>query len=259
MNSARQMHTATLLRDGRVLVAAGHYFGAISDAEIYNYWTETWTPTGSLNTARFYASANLLEDGSVLVAGGKYEWSSSSNLASVELYNPITGTWSTIAPLTVPHAAHTSTLLLDGRILIAGGYSESWQSSSDTQIYDPNLGFEAAWQPVILSSSEPSEGGILTLTGAGLRGYQYTEAAGGGTYTTSTNVPVVQLRRLDNGLIKWVRPSGFTAEDYTSFPLWGWQPGPTLVTVFVNGIPSESRMIYGGDMLLRLYLPALMK
>ena len=200
-----------------------------------------------------------LNNGTVLVAGGATGWSSGEILASVEVYDPITGTWSASAPMTAGHAAHTSTFLLDGRLLIAGGYEEDWTPSTDTQLYDPGLVIYEAWQPVVLSSSEPMEGETMTLTGTGFRGFQGGEAAGGGTYSTPTNNPVVQIRRLDNGLVKWVRPTAFTDSSYVSFPLWGLHKGPMMVTVFVNGIPSGSRLIHAGDMLLRLYIPALMK
>ena len=150
-------------------------------------------------------------------------------------------------------------MLPDGRILVAGGYNESWGSSADTQIYDPGLGYNEDWRPVILSSTEPGDGGFLELTGTGFRGYQYSEAAGGGTYSTTTNLPVVQIRRLDNGMIKWVRAAEYSESSFISSTLWGLQKGPLLVTVFVNGIPSEARLINSGDMLLRVYLPALMK
>jgi len=250
-----------LLRDGRVLVVGGAGNGgiAIAEAETYDRWTDSWISTGSLSTPRFYASADLLIDGKVLVAGGADGWSSGDILATVEVFDPINGTWSTIAPMTAPHAAHTSTFLLDGRILIASGYNEEWGASTDTQIYDPGLGYDEAWRPFIISSSEPIEGETLTLTGTGFRGYQFSEAAGGGTYSTPTNLPVVQIRGLDNGMIKWVRASEFSKSSYISSPLWGLQKGPLLVTVFVNGIPSKARLIHSGDMLLHLYIPAVMR
>src|SRR5690242_11125680 len=50
-----------------------------------------WEYTGSLNTARFHHTETLLPDGTVLVAGGEYQ---SHPLASSELYDSVTGTWS---------------------------------------------------------------------------------------------------------------------------------------------------------------------
>jgi hypothetical protein len=65
-------HTATLLRDGRVLVAGGFNSpdGALSDSEIYDPSTGNWSPSGSLVVSRFSHTATLLADGTVLAAGG---------------------------------------------------------------------------------------------------------------------------------------------------------------------------------------------
>jgi hypothetical protein len=64
---ARDSHTATLLRDSKVLVGGGF---AESSAELYDPASGTWSPTGSLAGSRGEHTANLLGDGSVLVAGG---------------------------------------------------------------------------------------------------------------------------------------------------------------------------------------------
>ena len=71
---AREQHTATLLSDGRVLIAGGwnQYTPAIaSSAALYDPKTGTFSPTGAMATAREYHTATLLSDGRVLVAGGR--------------------------------------------------------------------------------------------------------------------------------------------------------------------------------------------
>ena len=68
LNRARSGHTATLLGNGKVLIAGGG--GYQSTAELYDPVEETWTTTGSLNTGRTYHTATLLPSGKVLVAGG---------------------------------------------------------------------------------------------------------------------------------------------------------------------------------------------
>ena len=53
MATARSGHTATLLPNGQVLVAAGFGLaGVVTSAELYDPRTATWTATGSLATAR---------------------------------------------------------------------------------------------------------------------------------------------------------------------------------------------------------------
>jgi len=86
MATARTNHSATLLPDGKVLVAGG-YGGSVylSSAELYDPAVGTWSSTGSMNSARYDHSATLLPGGKVLVAGGYAN--GSSILASAELYN----------------------------------------------------------------------------------------------------------------------------------------------------------------------------
>ena len=72
LNTARLDHTATLLPNGKVLVAGGldSSFNASASAELYDPASGSWTATGSLNTARYFHTATLLPNGKVLVAGG---------------------------------------------------------------------------------------------------------------------------------------------------------------------------------------------
>ena len=72
LNTARYLHTATLLPNGMVLVAGGFdsTSNASASAELYDPASGTWTVTGSLNTARARHTATLLPNGMVLVAGG---------------------------------------------------------------------------------------------------------------------------------------------------------------------------------------------
>jgi len=90
LSTARDSATATLLANGKVLVAGGYgSSGDLASAELYDPMTTTWSTTGSLNTARYDATATLLANGKVLVAGGE---NISGILSSAELYDPMTTT-----------------------------------------------------------------------------------------------------------------------------------------------------------------------
>jgi Galactose oxidase, central domain/Dockerin type I domain len=84
--TGRWNHTATLLPNGKVLVAGGQGdTGSLASAELYDPASGTWTATGSLANGRDHHTATLLPDGKVLAAGG-YNFDSGAALASAELY-----------------------------------------------------------------------------------------------------------------------------------------------------------------------------
>jgi N-acetylneuraminic acid mutarotase len=87
MNGAHDFGTATLLPDGRVLVAGGIVgsMARTADAELYDPAADTWTPTASMATPRANTTATLLINGRVIVAGGL---GNTATLASAEAYGP---------------------------------------------------------------------------------------------------------------------------------------------------------------------------
>ena len=92
MSEARGLHTATLLLDGRVLVAGGNDANrAVIYAELYDPASGTWTATGPLIAARYGHTAAVLRDGRVLVTGGS---DADSAVTDAELYDPASGSWS---------------------------------------------------------------------------------------------------------------------------------------------------------------------
>ena len=118
LNTGRLAHTATLLPNGKVLVAGG-VGSLLASAELYDPASGSWTVTGNLNIARDHHTATLLPNGKVLVAGGQ----GFGALASAELYDPASGTWTVTGNLNTARYYHTATLLPNGMVLVAGGWN----------------------------------------------------------------------------------------------------------------------------------------
>ena len=136
LNEARESQTATRFLDGRVLIAAGQ--GAFpvlrASAEIYDPLTGAFAFTGSLSIARWSHTATLLPDGAVLIAGGNTDAATGGLTASVEQFDPVSGTFTSVGSLAAARAEHTATLLPDGTILMVGGVAarpERWDPATD--------------------------------------------------------------------------------------------------------------------------------
>jgi large repetitive protein len=145
MTRGRANHRATLLADGRVLVAGGNNLTGkqeFKSAELYDPATGTWSMTGDLTTARSRPSMTLLRNHKVLVAGGQNFSSGEGNLASTELYDPVSGTWSRTGDLPLGIWGHTATLLPNGMVLVTGGISTTIVANAE--IYNPTRG---VWSP----------------------------------------------------------------------------------------------------------------
>ncbi len=131
MLQAREGHTATLLPNGKVLVAGGaFYLGnavALAAAELYDPATGSFVATGSLREARYAHTATLLPGGKVLIAGGYDPGRIAANggiLASAEIYDPALGTFAPTATMGTPRAFHAAALLPDGGVLVTGGLKD---------------------------------------------------------------------------------------------------------------------------------------
>jgi len=186
LGTGRSGHTATLLTNGKVLVAGGQGTNGsmLAGAELYDPATGNWTLTGSLGTAQSGHTATLLPNGKVLVVGG----------TAAELYNPATGTWSPTADGGVSGAA---TLLPNGKVLIVG--------SATAELYDPATG---TWS----ATSSPGISGTATLLSNGkvlIAGGTMGSSGNAELYASFLN-PIISPLRLGDGSFQFSfsNPSG---------------------------------------------------
>ena len=143
MTTARELHTATLLGDGKVLIAGGSDgVDYLKTAELFDPSTGTFTATASMNAARIFHTATLLGDGKVLIAGG---YDGKATLATAELFDPLTGTFTAAGSMTTARDGHTATLLSNGtlpnngKVLIAGGVG-GLGILATAELFDPSTG-----------------------------------------------------------------------------------------------------------------------
>ena len=183
MTTRRRMHTATLLPDGRVLIAGGYGAeGALASAELYDLSAARFTATGNMITARGGHTAILLPSGRVMIMGGGSWPASYPPIAPAEIYDPATGAFTAAGSYVGRNACDfcapairladdtvlfpgqyptqiydpvsdtfrasgmtisdqsNAVLLMNGKVLFAGGESDAIGRSSVAEVYDPKTG-----------------------------------------------------------------------------------------------------------------------
>jgi hypothetical protein len=159
MQAARTEHTATLLADGRVLIAGSSTsVEALASTEIYDPTAGSFVAAASLASPRSNHTATMLSSGKVLIVGGE---NGEVALASAELYDPTTNTFSSTGSMTTPRTGHTATLLANGKVLIAGGASSPAFGLGQMYINVASLPTAELYDPV---TGEFSPTGTMTIS-----------------------------------------------------------------------------------------------
>jgi len=221
MSIGRTGHTATLLKNGRLLIAGGWTgrYNLRRSAELYDPATGVFTPTGDMVLERAGNTAALLPDGRVLVAGG--EDRGENALASAELSDPATGTFTRTGDMTEARGQATATPLRNGKVLIVGGGSGHYPSQNvyrSAELYDPATGkFTSTGQMAVGRNKHASvllaSGKVLVVGGSDNRGWHgeyssaeiYDPATGTFSATGAMSASRFKLPHatvlLDNGMV----------------------------------------------------------
>lgn len=139
LGGGRSYHSSTLLQDGRVLLVGGLGDGenVLGTAAIFDPQSKTVAAvTDTMSVRRVFHTATLLADGRVLVTGGSESFSPGDPLGhplsmtgvlhpSMEVFDPVTETWSNVGFLPGGRSFHGASLLSDGRVFVTGGYGKT--------------------------------------------------------------------------------------------------------------------------------------
>lgn len=198
-------HTMTVLADGTVLATGGtgetgtssqgsQTVRPLAAAELFDPGTGEWTPVGELLVPRFEHTATRLPDGRVLIAGGiGSEGDAVGPVASAELYDPVTRTFSRTGRMTQPRTDHAAVSLAVGRVLAVGG-DVGTSALSGVEVYDPVRG---AWSQTA-SLRQPRRGHSATLLDDGT-----VLVAGGEFFSQGARTSLASAERYDPDAGTW--------------------------------------------------------
>src|SRR5262249_19083923 len=125
----------------------GTVLNAFATAELYDPAANVFSGTGSMATARFQHTATVLSSGLVVISGGETLDAGNAQYiptASIEIYNPATGTSAPGGTMAVARASHTATLLDNGQILFAGGIDLTGTPLKSAELYTPAIQISTA-------------------------------------------------------------------------------------------------------------------
>jgi hypothetical protein len=151
--------SAALLQDGRAFLAGGQVtriisggttrcclIGPVSSALgiLFTITNENFVAAGNMSISRAFHSATRLGNGQVLIAGGSNVTSLAQGttvltkvtpLASAELFNPTTVTFTNAGNMSVARSWHTATILGNGNVLVIGGVDANGNVLSSAEQY----------------------------------------------------------------------------------------------------------------------------
>ncbi len=228
INHTRRLPEGFVLPDGRLMVAGGVSEYGPNPVEIRVPVLPDWQPTAPMLLGRSKPTLTLLPDGKVLAAGGigRPDGLKHVMLASCELYDPATNTWSATGAMENPRWAHTATALADGRVLVTGG------GTNLAEIYDPETGI---WAGAGTSSTT-----VGYATATRLRSGNVLVAGGSTFWNDPASTAACSIYQVDTG--RWVS-TGSLAQPRERHSATLLPDGRVLVAGGLNLAPGTSTSV----------------
>ena len=200
-----------------------------------------WRQTPSMNYPRVFHTLTLLPDGNVLVTGGsRIASSSDTSLAvlEIEVWSPVTETWTTLASMQVPRLYHSTALLLpDARVLIAGSGRSLGPDQLNAEIYSPPYLFNGPRPTITSAPATITYGAAFTAATPDALNIAKVSliAPGAVTHTFDHNQRLVELQFQAS-------PNGLTVQAPTNSGVA--PPGYYMLFILdTNGVPSVASFV----------------
>jgi hypothetical protein len=197
LNVGRVRNTATLLNGGNVLIAGGKDSGGniLASGEIYAPTTGTFGLTGPMNIARGEHAATLLTNGTVLLEGGFACQPSNcaatevSVTSSAEIYDPSAATFTATGDLNIARQVHTASLLANGAVLVAAGWTPGLSGITSAELYIPSTLAPTNLASIALTPASPTLllGTSLNLVSIGIFSDSSTQTLASAIWSSSDN------------------------------------------------------------------------
>lgn len=141
LSQARGQHTASLLPNGKIMVAGGtDGTVTLASAELLDPSTSTWVSAGTMTYSRSNHTATMMPNGNILVAGGYTQGVTTGSISGTDIYFPSENTWVRTTPMNMARQSHSAVMIprgpYGGQILVIGGYSND-RYLNTMERYDP--------------------------------------------------------------------------------------------------------------------------